>query len=108
MDVRITARRATVGEAFLKHAEDRVRKLDRYEPRLQAVTILVDEDRGRVSVEVRADVPGAAAMIASSTASSDRSALDGALEKLRRRLRRSRSRRTDRKAPPGGSLVKEA
>jgi ribosomal subunit interface protein len=108
MDVRITARRATVGAAFLKHAEERVRKLEKYEPRLQSVTILVDEDRGRVSVEARAEVPGTAVMIASSTASSDRSALDGALEKLRRQLRRGRTRRTDHKAPSAGSLVKES
>lgn len=107
MDVRITARHATVGETFLKHANERARKLEKYEPRLQAVTIIVDEDRGRVSVEARADVPGAAAMIASATASSDLGALDGAVEKLRRRLRRGRTRRLDHKARAAGPLIKE-
>lgn len=105
MDVRITTRHATVGETFIRHAEERVRKLDRYEPRLQAVTILVDEDRGRVSVEARAEVPGVPAVIASSEGDSSRSALDRALQKLRRQLRRNRARRVDHQAPPAGTVL---
>jgi ribosomal subunit interface protein len=107
MDVRIITRRATVGDTFLRQAEERVRKLDRYEPRLQAVAIVVDEDRGRVSVEARADVPGAPPVVASASGATDRSALDGALQKLRRQLRRERSRRVDHQAPPAGMLVEE-
>jgi ribosomal subunit interface protein len=107
MDVRITTRRATVSESFLRQAEERARKLDRYEPRLQAVAIVVDEDRGRVSVEARADVPGLPPVIARSEGSTSRGALDGTLQKLRRRLRRERSRRVDHQAPPAGSLAPE-
>jgi ribosomal subunit interface protein len=107
MDVRINTRRATVGDTFLRQAEERVRKLDRYEPRLQAVAIVVDEDRGRISVEARADVPGAPPVVASATGATDRGALDGALQKLRRQLRRERSRRVDHQAPPAGLLAEE-
>jgi ribosomal subunit interface protein len=107
MDVRITTRRATVTETFVRQAKERVRKLDRFEPRLHAVDILVDADRGRVSVEVQATVPGAPAMIARAVAATDRSALDGALQKLGRQLRRSRARRLDHQAPPAGALAEE-
>lgn len=107
MDVRITGRRATVGEAFLRRAEERVRKLDRFEPRLQSVSVVVDEDRGRVSVEVRAEVPGAPAMIGSAQGDSGRTALDAALQKLRRQLRRRRSKRLDHQAPPAGAHLEE-
>lgn len=107
MDVRITTRRATVGEAFLRRAEERVRKLDRYEPRLQGATVIVDEDRGRVSVEVRAEVPGAPPMVGSAEGSSSRGALDAALQKLRRQLRRRRTKRIDHQAPPAAALAEE-
>lgn len=107
MDVRITTRRATIGDSFLRQAEERVRKLDRYEPRLQAVAIVVDEDRGRVSVEVRAEVPGVPPVVAGAQGATSRSALDAALQKLRRRLRRERSRRVDHQAPPAGLLVQD-
>jgi ribosomal subunit interface protein len=104
MDVRITTRRATVGEAFLRKAEERVRKLARYEPRILAVALTVDEDRGRVTVEARADVPGAPPMVASSQADSSRAALDQTIQKLQRQLRRRRKKRLDHKAPPAQAL----
>lgn len=105
MDVRITTRRATVGETFIRHAEERARKLTRYEPRLHSVSVVVDQDRGRVSVEARAEVPGIPQLIARSEAATDRSALDAAFQKLRRQLRRHRSRRLDHQAPSPGASV---
>ncbi len=107
MDVRIIARRATIGEAFHRHAEERAHKLMRYEPRLHGVSILVDEDRGRVSVEARAEVPGVPILVARAEAASDRSALDAALQKLRRQLRRQRTRRVDHQAPPAGAAIED-
>jgi ribosomal subunit interface protein len=107
MDVRITTRRATVGEGFLRRAEERLQKLDRYEPRLQAVAVVIDEDRGRVMVEVRADVPGRPTMIASASADSNRTALDRAIQKLSRQLRRQRTKRVDHQAPPAGALAED-
>jgi ribosomal subunit interface protein len=107
MDVRIITRRARVGDTFLRQAEERVRKLDRYEPRLQAVALVVDEDRGRISVEARADVPGVPPVVASADGATTRSALDRALQKLRRQLRRERSRRVDHQGPPAGTLVQD-
>lgn len=105
MEVRITTRRATVGEAFLRKAEERVRKLARYEPRIHAVALTVDEDRGRVTVEARAEVPGAPPMVASSQADSSRAALDRTIQKVQRQLRKRRAKRLDHKAPPSQALA---
>lgn len=107
MDVRITTRRATVGSGMLRRAEERVRRLERYEPRLQAVSLLFDEDHGRVTVEVRADVPGVPTLVTSSESDSSRASLDSALDKMRRRLRRERSRRVEHQAPPVTAIVQE-
>jgi ribosomal subunit interface protein len=107
MDVRITTRRATVGQTFIRQIEERVARLDRYEPRLQSVSIIMDEDRGRISFEARAEVPGAPPMIARGEGSTERSALDAALQKLRRQLRRRRAKRTDHQAPPTGAVVEK-
>ncbi len=108
MDVRITTRRATVGDSFVRQAEERARKLERYEPRLQGVAITVDEDRGRVFMEVRADVAGTPTVVASSDGDTTRSALDRALQKVQRQLRRKRSKRLDHKAPPAAAVAPEA
>lgn len=105
MDVRITTRRATVTETFARQIEERVRKLDRYEPRLLSVAVIIDEDRGRVSIETRAEVPGAPPMIGRAEAASNRSALDAALQKLGRQLRRRRTKRLDHQAPPAGAAI---
>jgi ribosomal subunit interface protein len=104
MDVRITVRRATIGQSFIDLIEERVAKLGRFEPRLQAVSVLVDEDRGRFVLEARAEVPAAPPMIARGEAATERSALDLALQKLRRQLRRRRARRVDHQAPPAGAV----
>jgi ribosomal subunit interface protein len=107
MDVRINSRRATIGDSFLRQAEERIRRLDKYEPRLQAVALTVAEDRGRVTVEARAEVPGVPPLVASAEGDSSRSALDRTLVKLRRRLRRERSRRVDHQGPPADIRVEE-
>jgi ribosomal subunit interface protein len=107
MDVRITTRRATVSETFRRQTEERVMKLDRFEPRLHAVDIIVDEDRGRIYIETRADVPGLPPLVATADADTDRSALDKALQKLSRQLRRRRAKRTDHNAPRPGAIIEE-
>jgi ribosomal subunit interface protein len=107
MDVRITTRRATVGESFQKRIEERAARLDRYEPRLQSIAIVVDEDRGRVLVEVRAEVAGSPVLLAKGESSSQRSALDAAMQKLTRQLRRRRDRKVDHQAPPAGAVAGE-
>lgn len=107
MDVRITTRRATVGDSMLRRAEERARKLGKYEPRLQAVALLFDDDHGKTAVEVRAEVPGVPTLVARSEGDSSRLALDRALDRIRRQLRRHRSKRTEHQAPPVGVIAQE-
>ncbi len=105
MDVRITTRHSTVGDALLKRAEERVQKLGKYDPRILAVSVLFEEDHGHSAVEVRATSPGVPTVVARAEGETNRSAFDRAFEKIRRRLRRERTKRIDHQAPPPVGMV---
>jgi ribosomal subunit interface protein len=107
MDVRITARRVDISDSFRLRADERARKLVRYQPRLLSVEVVVEEDGAVHAVELRASVAGTPPMIARAEADSERSALDRAMDRMRRQLRRDRSRRTEHQAPPRGALAGE-
>jgi ribosomal subunit interface protein len=102
MDVRITTRRVELTNTFLEHAEERTRKLIRYEPRLLSIELLFEEESGRVVTEARADVPGRPIRVARGSASDRRASLDQTLKKLGRQLCRERDRRVEHKGavPP--------
>lgn len=95
MDVQITIRRGTAGPAFREAAEERARRLEKYEPRLLRVELLFDEDGGGTAAEARAVVPGLPPRVARAAASSRRTAMDRVLRKLRRQLREERARLTE-------------
>jgi ribosomal subunit interface protein len=107
MEVRITTRRATVGESFLKAAEARIQKLSKFEPRLARVGLVLDRDREEWTAELRADVPGTPLAVAAATSDNQRSAFDRALDRLRRQLRRARSRRVEHQAAPALPVVED-
>ena len=104
MDVQITIRHGRAGDAFRARAEEKARRLERYEPRLIRVELSFEEDAGRVRAETRCYVPGPT-RIARAEADSSRSALDAVMRKAARQLRKERSKRVDHKAPPITALV---
>jgi ribosomal subunit interface protein len=107
MDVRITTRHAELSNGFLERAEERTRKLTKFEPRLIAVDLLFDDDHGTFTTEARADVPGRPPLIASAEDMEPRKALDAALDKLARQLRRERKKRVDHQATPAPLRAEE-
>lgn len=107
MDVRITTRHVSVGDAFAELADRQARKLTKFEPRLISVDLIFDNDHGTFSTEARAEVPGVPPLVAKSENDSKRRSLDSALNKLGRRLRKERSKRVDHQAPPAGAIIEE-
>lgn len=107
MDVRITTRHVDISDSFGEYADERTRKLTKYEPRLIAIDLIFDNDHGEFSTEARAEVPGIPTLIAKSESSSKRKSLDSALDKLGRQLKRERSKRVDHQAPPAGAIIEE-
>jgi ribosomal subunit interface protein len=107
MDVRITTRRVELSDGFLARADERTRKLTKFEPRLIAVDLLFEDDHGTLTTEARADVPGRPPVIASAEDMDARKSLDAALDKMSRQLRRHRSKRVDHQAPPAAVRPEE-
>lgn len=107
MDVRITTRHTSVGEGFTEFAEERARKLTKYEPRLISLDLIFDNDHGQFSTEVRAEVPGVPTLVATAEDDSERRSLDSALDKIGRQLKKERSKRVDHQAPPAGARIEE-
>lgn len=107
MDVRITTRHVEIGQGFSEYADERTRKLTKYEPRLISVDLIFDNDHGEFSTEARAEVPGIPPLVAKAENESKRKSLDSALDKLGRQLKRERSKRVDHQAPPAGAIIEE-
>lgn len=99
MQVSITTRHCTVSERTRTEAEQRLQKLQRYEPRLDTAIVEFDDDHGTKQVETRVFVAGSHSMIAHGTGDTFRHALDRSIDRLERQLRRRRERVREHKAP---------
>ena len=105
MDVQITIRRGRAGESFRALAEEKARKLGKYDPRIIRVELLFDEDGGTVRAEARAIVPSLPPLVARAEADTRRTALDGVIRKASRRLRDERAKRVAHQAPPTTGVI---
>lgn len=104
MDVQITIRRGRVGASFRSLAEEKARKLERYEPRLIRVELSFEEDAGLVRAETRCYRPGPT-LVARAEGDSRRTALDRVMQRASRRLRKERSKRVQHQAPPATAVI---
>jgi len=110
MLINVSARRCRVADSVRRRAEERLRRMMRFEPRIHSADLIFEHDHGLHAVEVRAFVTGRSTIIAHATAADARSALDQVLSRLRTQLQRQRERIRDRSAPrlpgPVDSFVK--
>lgn len=95
MDVTITARHCAVPKSIRARAQDRMRRLARYEARLLRAEVIFDTDHGVRTVEARLFVAGGATIVAAASDHTFRAALDHVLNRGGRRLKRQRERRRD-------------
>lgn len=99
MQVRITVRHNTVSDALRRRAEERVRRLEKYNPRVQTAAVTFDEEGDQHRIEVRLDVAGAKAVVGQATDHVAKTALDEAIQRAGRQLKRQRERRVSHQAP---------
>ena len=79
-------------------AEQRLKRLERYEPRVDNAIVEFDADHGNKQVETRVFVKGSHSIIAHGSGETFRTALDKSLDRLTRQLKRRRERIRDHKS----------
>jgi ribosomal subunit interface protein len=99
MQVNITTRHCSISERTRSEAEERIQKLQRFEPRLDNVVVEFDDDHGTKQVETRVFLAGSHSIVAHGTGDTFRNALDRSIDRLERQLRRRRDRVREHKAP---------
>jgi ribosomal subunit interface protein len=99
MNVSITTRHCSVSERTRSEAEERLQRLQRYEPRVANAEIEFDDDHGTKQVETRIFVMGSHSIVAHGSGDTFRTALDRSIDRLTRQLKRRRDRIRDHKGP---------
>ncbi|HEY0672443.1 MAG TPA: ribosome-associated translation inhibitor RaiA [Longimicrobiales bacterium] len=99
MNVSISARHCSVSERTRTEAQERLRRLQRLEPRLANAEVEFDDDHGTKQVETRIFVNGSHSIVAHGSGDTFRTALDRSIDRLTRQLKRRRDRIRDHKAP---------
>jgi ribosomal subunit interface protein len=98
MQVNITARHCRVPDRVRSEAEERVQRLQRYEPRVNDAVVAFDTDHGDKKVETRVYVAGTHSIVAHGSGESFKTALDRSIDRLTRQLKRRRERVRDHKS----------
>jgi ribosomal subunit interface protein len=98
MQVNFTARHCNVPSKVRAEAEERLQRLQRYEPRVDNALVEFDKDHGHKLVETRVHVAGSHSIVAHGVGDTFRTALDRSLDRLTRQLKRRRERIRDHKS----------
>ena len=99
MQVSITTRHCNVPERTRLEAEERINRLQRFEPRLEDAIVEFDDDHGTKQVETRIFLAGSHSIVAHGSGETFRTALDRSIDRLTRQLKRRRDRVREHKAP---------
>ncbi len=105
MRVQIVAKASDVSAPVRERAEEQLRKLQRFEPRLSSAEVIFDEERHEKRAEGVLSVDGAKPVVAQGEGDDYRAALDQMIERLSKILRRRRSQITDHQAPKLSEVV---
>jgi putative sigma-54 modulation protein len=98
MNVSITARHCTVSDRTRTEAQERLQRLQRFEPRVANAEVEFEEDHGTKQVETRIFVAGSHSIVAHGSGETFRTALSRSIDRLTRQLKRRRDRVRDHKA----------
>ena len=103
MNVMITARHCEVPAPVQQRAEKLMRRMQRFDPRVQVIEVIFEADAGAYHAEARVSIAGGPTVIAQGNERTVRGALDRMADRLQRQLRKGRDRernhQTDRIEP---------
>ncbi len=98
MRFQITARRSEVPDSVRERAEQQVRKLAKYEPRLAAAEVVFETEKHLKLAEAILSIDRDEPVVAQGSGPEFRAALDQMLDRLAKILRRRRSQIREHKA----------
>jgi ribosomal subunit interface protein len=108
MNITMSALHCTLPAPVRRHAEARLERLARFEPRIQGIDVTFEKDHGLHRVEARISVAGGPIMVAHGTGDGFRAAIDRIVDRLGRQLKRRRERRLAHRSagsPQGAAVV---
>jgi ribosomal subunit interface protein len=98
--VQIATRHCEVSDSTKARAEELVRKLPKYDPRVSGASLVFEVEKHLKKVEGILSVDRDEPVVAHGEGDDFRGAVDQMIDRLSRRLRRLRSQRIDHQAPP--------
>ncbi len=99
MDIKVTARKFELNDSLRDFVQDRLGRLERYDPRLSRVDITLTEEKRNRTVEALAAINGDVDVHAEATADDFRTAINRVSDKLKRQLKRRHQKRRNHQAP---------
>ena len=99
MEVSFTGRHGSIPDSVRQHAEERLRRLTKFERRPSHAHLYFDEQGAIRRAEAHITVAGGGSFIAAGEGENLRAAVDAALERAERQLKRERERQRDHQAP---------
>ncbi len=99
MDIKVTARKFELNDSLKDFVQDKLGRLERYDPRLSRVDITLTEEKRNRKVEALAAINGDVDVHAEATADDFRTAVNRVSDKLTRQLKRRHQKRRDHQAP---------
>jgi len=105
MRVQTVTRNCEIPQAVRDRAEEQVKRLTRFEPRLASAEVIFEEERHLKLAEGVLSVDREEPIVAQGEGGEYRAAVDQMVERLSKILRRRRSQTTDHKGPSLSEVV---
>jgi len=108
MRIQVTQRHCEVPDRVVSRAEQRLKRLERFEPRLSSADLIFTEERTARFAEAVLSIDGEDRVFAKGEGPEFRAAVDVLLDRLSRILRKQRERRTDHQGEPHLGVLDES
>lgn len=108
MRIQLVTRDSEIPQAVRDRAEEQVRRLHRFEPRLAGAEVVFEEERHIKRVEGVLSVDREKPVVAQGEGADYRAAVDQMVDRLSKILRRQRSQVTDHRGPKLSEVVEES
>jgi len=108
LNIEITGRHVDLSDKVRDYAEEKTRRLERYNDRIQRVEVLIQaEPEDRHKVELVISIAGGAALVSRTNEPSVFAAIDLVLDKAERQLKKHKEKLKDHRVKKSGEAIEE-